>query len=294
MRKNKILLGDNPFFGIDHLSQERARNRLKVLTNFGKITEVIEHVTKLGVKGFVVSTHPNLQLLISHMEKNTDLLNKLEFYPIFPYAQGYVAKVTEKGAVGAINDILSGISTKNKIKMLIRGSMSYLTKDINKIIQVFTDLELYSVRNVKINTVFLHDVITDLIIGLDLKEVLETYVTYVTDHHHVKIGLVTKNFPLLIKKLNEWNIVAVSSIMTSFNPIGYQMNPSKSECENSLKQYSNVIAMNTLAGGFVNPHVAADYISKINIQASVIGMSTKEHATETINAFMGKNMYEKI
>lgn len=283
----RILLGDNPFFGIDHLSQERARDRLRILTSFEKITEVMEHVVELGVNGFVVSTHPNLRSLIMHMKNNTALLTKMEFYPIFPYVQGYVTKVTEKGTAGAINDILSGVNIKDKFRILMKGSIGYLMKDADRIIRSFIDLELDSVKDVKINTVFLHDVITDLIIGLNLKEVLEMYVNYTSKHYQKKVGLVTKNFPLLMKKIAEWNIT-VSSIMTSFNPIGYQMNPSKIECENNLKQFSKGIAMNVLAGGFVKPQFAADYLSEINVKTAVIGMSTKEHATETINTFMRK------
>ncbi|MGI0056017.1 MAG: hypothetical protein ACREAK_01445, partial [Nitrosarchaeum sp.] len=86
----EILLGDNPFFGIDHLSQERARERLKILTGFEKITEIMQYVSELGVNGFVVSTHPELRDLIQYIKKNTNLLEKMEFYPILPYAQGYV------------------------------------------------------------------------------------------------------------------------------------------------------------------------------------------------------------
>lgn len=284
MNNKEILLGDNPFFGIDHLSQERARDRLKILTGFEKITDVMEHVTELGVNGFVVSTHPDLRLLVQHMKKNTNLLNKMEFYPILPYAQGYVAKVTEKGTAGALNDILSGISAKNKIKVLVKGSLGYLKKDVGKLIQSLIDLELDSIKDVRINTIFLHDVVTDLALGLGLKNVLEMYVNYVSDKYNIKVGLVTKNFPLLVKSLNKWDI-KVASVMTSFNPIGYQMNPSKDECEKSLKQFNKVIAMNTLAGGFVNPHDASNYISKLDVKSVVIGMSTMKHATETINAF---------
>lgn len=286
MSNKEILLGDNPFFGIDHLSQERARARLKSLTGFDKITDVMEYTTELGVRGFVVSTHPDLRLLVQYMKRNTNLLDKMEFYPILPYAQGYVAKVTEKGTVGAINDILSGISAKSKLKVLFKSSIGYLKKDVDKLIESFIDLELDSIKDVRINTIFLHDVITDLSLGLGLKNILETYVNYVSDRHNVKVGLVTKNFPLLIKNLNEWDI-KVASIMTSFNPIGYQMNPSKDKCEKSLKKFSKVIAMNTLAGGFVNPSDASKYISKLDVSSVVIGMSSKEHATETINAFTG-------
>ena len=67
MNNTEILLGDNPFFGIDHLSQERARERMKIITGFDKITEIMEYVYPMGVKGFVVSTHPELKLLVEHM-----------------------------------------------------------------------------------------------------------------------------------------------------------------------------------------------------------------------------------
>jgi len=286
LNKKEILLGDNPFFGIDHLSQERARERMKIITGFDKITEIMEYVYSMGVKGFVVSTHPELKLLVEHMKKNTDLLDKMEFYPIMPYVQGYVAKVTEKGTVGAMNEIFSGISTKNKFKVLMKGSVGYLKKDVDRLVESFIDIELDSIKNVNIKTIFLHDVITDLCIGLDLKNVMTTFLDYVKASHKTDVGLVTKNFPLLIKKLEQWNIEP-PRIMTSFNPIGFQMNPSKQECEKTSGNFKNIIAMNTLAGGFVKPEEASKYISKLDVPSVVIGMSTKKHALESINAFRG-------
>lgn len=287
MNDIEILLGDNPFFGIDHLSQERARERLKLITGFDKITEIIEYVNSMGVKGFVVSTHPELKLLIEFMKENTDLLEKMEFYPIMPYVQGYVAKVTEKGTVGAMNEIFSGISTKNKFKVLMKGSVGYLKKDVDSLVESFIDIELDSIKSAKIKTVFLHDVITDLCVGLDLRNVMTKFLDYVKTRHDIEVGLVTKNFPLLIKKLDEWDIEP-PRIMTSFNPIGFQMNPNKQECEKIIEKFKNVIAMNTLAGGFVKPEEAARYISNLGLPSAVIGMSTKKHALESINAFRGK------
>ena len=66
--------------------------------------------------------------------------------------------------------------------------------------------------------------------------------------------------------------------MTSFNPIGYQMNPSKEACEKCLDDnHLKIIAMNTLAGGLLKPDESFQYLSKINLHSVVIGMSTKEH-----------------
>ncbi len=282
--KMEVLLGDNPFFGIEHLSQERARQRIEVLNNFQKITEIMELVLELGTKGFVVSTHPQLRDLLVFMKSNTNILERMDFYPILPYAQGYVAKVTEKGIIGAINDILSGSTLQQKLKIFFRGSMGIVRKDLDNLLRTFIDVELLSLNIAKKNTVFLHDVITDLAIGLGMRNVIETFIEHVKDEYGVQVGLVTKNFPKLIETLGDWNI-RLPLTMTSFNPIGYQMNPSKNECEQYLSKTNNVIAMNVLAGGFLNPKESADYISKLKINRVVVGMSTKEHARETIMAF---------
>lgn len=283
----EILLGDNPFFGIDHLSQERARLRLDMLNNFNKITDVMKFVSDLGVKGFVVSTHPQLKNLINHMRVNSDLLEKYDFYPILPYAQGYVTKVTEKGMIGAVNDILSGSSIQKKLKIFLNGSVGLMKKDFGKLLQTFIDVELLSLEAVKKKTIFLHDVVTDLAISLEMRNVLETFAFHIKDKYNIEVGLVTKNLPNTITKLKEWEI-HIPVIMTSFNPIGYQMNPSQKECEVCLQEKQKIIAMNVLAGGFLEPHESAQYISKLGIDSVVVGMSTEKHAKETIDAFRRK------
>jgi len=283
-KKIEVLLGDNPFFGIDHLSQERARYRMENLKGFNKITEVIEYVSELGTNGFVVSTHPQLRDLINYMKINTNLVEKIDFYPILPYAQGYVTKVTEKGMIGAINDILSGSSMQKKLKILFSGSMAVMKKDLSRLIQTIIDVELLPLDTVKKNTIFLHDVVTDLSIGLGMKDVIETFIDQIKNQYKVKVGLVTKNFPKLLNTLDNWDIT-IPEVMTSFNPIGYQMNPSKKECERCLQEKNKVIAMNVLAGGFVNPENSAKYISKLGINKVTIGMSSIKHAENTILAF---------
>lgn len=284
MSNKEILLGDNPFFGIDHLSQERARQRIEILKENHKITDVMEFVSELGVNGFVVSTHPQLRDLIKYMKKETSLLEKMNFYPILPYAQGYVSKVTEKGVIGAMNDILSGSSIRKKLQIFFNGSIGYVKKDFGKLLQTFIDVELLPMNNVKTKSVFLHDVVTDLAISLGMKNVVETFLEHINDKYSVDGGLVTKNFPKLISTLKEWDL-QIPTIMTSFNPIGYQMNPSREECEKNLHQANKVIGMNVLAGGYLKPEQSAEYISKLKLDSIVIGMSNIKHAKETIITF---------
>ena len=75
----------------------------------------------------------------------------------------------------------------------------------------------------------------------------------------------------------------MSSIMTSFNKAGFLMNPSRVECENSLQNYDgNVIAMNILAGEYLELNEACNYILSIpRIRNVVVGASSTEHAKKT-------------
>ena len=283
MNKKELLLGDNPFFGVDNLSQERARKKSEKLNRLENIVEIMYYVENLGVKGFVVSTHPQLKHLIKYLKTESDLLEKFEFYPILPYAQGYVSKAAEKGIISGMNEILSSGSISGKLKIVMQGSIGFIKKDVRKLLETFIDIELLQLHKVKKNIIFLHDGLTDLALGLGMKEVIETFVNRIKDNYHVKPGLVTKNFPRLVSFLENCDI-DVPTIMTSFNPIGYQMNPSKVECEKQIFK-NEVIAMNTLASGYVKPSESFEYLSKFELSSIVVGMSTKEHAQETISAF---------
>lgn len=281
--KLELLLGDNPFFGIDHLSQERARTRMKILTGLDKIIEIMEYVSSLGVKGFVVSTHPQLKQLIKIMETNTTLLKKFDFYPILPYAQGYVASVTDKGIMNVLNEILSAGSGQKKLKLILKGTTGFLRKDFDKLFQTLIDFELLPLEHTRKKIVFLHDVVTDLAISLGMKKIIENFLHHIENQYKVEGGLVTKNFPKLVQTLEEWQI-KLPPVMSSFNSIGYQMNPSREDTEKYISK-TKVIAMNVLAGGYLKPQESFQYISKLGIKLVVIGMSSKEHAQETIMAF---------
>lgn len=280
------MLGDNPFFGIYHLSQEVAREKMRGRSGFGWIAEIVGYASSLGVKRFVASTHPELRSLVKYMGDETDLLGRIEFCPIFPYAQGYVQKVTEKGTAGAARDILSGIRGGARIGTALGASVRYLKRDASGLIRSFVDLELESMGDARYRTVFLHDVVTDLCLGLGLDGVIGTYADHVRKRG-LRAGVVTKNFPLFASVSERWG-VADMPVMTSFNPSGQQMNPSRGACEEALKgSKCEVIAMNALAGGLVAPHEAARYVAGLGLGSVVVGVSTKEHARESIGAFQG-------
>ncbi len=285
-RFDSILLGDNPFFGVDHLSQERAREKATKSQNFDNELDVIRYSLDLGIKGMVVSTHPALKDFIAHIRAKSKLIDKINFYPILPYVQGYVLKINEKGVVNTLIEMLSQAGVRNKIKILTSGGLGIIRKDLFELFKTFIDLELFRLNDVKIKTIFLHDTVTDLALSLNMKTIFEAFQEYLHDNYKINAGLVTKNFPRLIDKCDEWNI-HFSNVMTSFNKIGFQMNPSKEECERYLSNYhGDVIAMSVFAGGYLKPSEAYEYIFSLKkIKHVVIGVSSVEHARSTFKLF---------
>ncbi|RMF29382.1 MAG: hypothetical protein D6752_06090 [Candidatus Nitrosothermus koennekii] len=288
-----ILLGDNPLMGVDHLSQERAR--LRGIASANQIIELLELSYNMNVKGFVVSTHPQVKTLIEYMLNNTDLHKKISFYPILPYAYGYVRQMTEEGVVSTINNALAPANIQKKVKIMFSGGLSMLKKDVNGLLKTFIDVELLPFNNVNIRCVLLHDVLTDLALSLKLKNIFELFIEQINDKYNAIPGFVTKNFARLVRQLQEWDMDK-HVIMAPFNEVGFQMNPSRKECECALRDCkSDVIAMSTLAAGYLKPKEAYKYIFSLpKMDSIVVGVSKKEHAKETfslLNSLM-KQRYE--
>ena len=280
------MLGDNPFFGVDHLSHERGRQRESRYQTFEGAVKVIETAHQYGMKEMIVGTRPRLPELIECIRKNSNIVDKIQFNPILPYAQDYILKVSEKGLMGALKEILGGVGIQNEIKILTKGGFGFLKKDLDELFRVLIDIELTKLKEVKIKTVYLHPVITDLALALNLKGIFETISDYLHSSYKVNVGLSTKNFPWLVSKLEEWNM-NVEDIMTSFNKAGFLMNPSREKCEKTLASYDGeVTAMNIFAGGYIGLDETFKYIVSLpKISKVVVGASTVEHARQTFELF---------
>jgi len=282
-----VMLGDNPFFGVDHLSYERGRERSSNYQTFDKASEIIDTAYRTGMKEMVVGTRPRLHELFDGIKKNTNLINKIKFNPILPYAQDYVLKLSEKGLLGTMKELLSAGGFQNELKILTKGGIGFLRKDLQELFKILIDVELLKLNQVSVGTVYLHPILTDLALSLNLKGIFETFYNHLHDKYKLKVGLTTKNFPALVQNLKNWDL-KVNDIMTSFNKSGFLMNPSRVECENALSEYTGeVTAMNIFAGGYLEFNEAYEYVQSIpKLKKIVIGASSEEHVKQTYNRFL--------
>jgi len=85
-----------------------------------------------------------------------------------------------------------------------------------------TDMEMFDGLNIKV--VFLQNIVTDLLLGLDCKGAIRRILRACAQKYGAMPGFITQNMPFLRNKLVEWGITEVV-ICSSINKIGYLMSP---------------------------------------------------------------------
>ena len=284
---DKIIFGDNQFFGINHMSQEKAQQLAEKFFNIQNIFNVYNIAIDAGVKGIMLNSNDRAKDIVTYFKNNKGKYGHINWYPSIPYPYKYANMVAELGIPQTINELLvKGQSMKSMIGMIAKGGSAVLTKDLVKLMQILIDMEMKMFEGLNIKVVFLQNIITDLLLGYDFQLIFEEYSNYIRKKYNAIPGLITQNLPILLDKLKQWEIEEVV-VCASFNKIGYLMSPGideyiKAATENDPNQYQ-LMAMSTLASGAIPPKEAYEFINRQNVQSVVFGASSKNHIVETIN-----------
>ena len=278
---DKILLGHNQFFGTDHMSFERGAERASHFSKIENVIHIIRYAYKNGATGLMMSTHDNAKLIADELAKDDELKQNLHIYVLLPYMAKYVRMANERGMVNMVGEILSQANWKERIGIMSSGGMGVLQKDITGMLKALIDVELLPFKNLNMKAVFLHNALSDMVAGLGLEEIPHFFSGYISEKYQVAPAFCTLNSPILMNFLNDIKINN-PVLMAPFNPMGFQMNPSKEEAENVLRKIpSRMIAMSTLAAGYVKPKEAYTYISSLpEIKSVIVGASSRNHINE--------------
>ena len=287
---DRIVFGDNQFFGINHLSEEKAQQLLEKFSDNRKIFDVYEFAIDAGINGIMLNSNDRAKEICEYFVKNEKKYKHLNWYPSIPYPHKYANLVGEKGIIPAINEILFKNNTAaGVLKLVTKGSMAFINKDIYQTMKLLIDIELRSFSNLNIKVIFLQNIITDLLLGYDSKEIFEEYCLYIKEKYKTMPGFITANMPVLYDRLVKWGLEEIV-ICTSFNKIGYQMSP---DIESYLEVLRNndprkyqIMAMSTLASGAIPAKKAFEFINSTHVQSIVFGASSREHIQETVNLIM--------
>jgi len=291
-----LLVGDNPFHGISHLSQERSRIRGDAPTNPEYAAKLIAISLENGADGFMFSvSEKTLSILnILHRSRATQ---RLGLYAIVPYAYEYVR---EAGRVGGVPNlakkVIREIALSGNFNAIGSGLRGILKADLLSLIKTYLTYETSRIKSstsgqAELKCIMLHQLITDMSLGFNLDWFFKAYVDFILESG-LQPGFNTGNFAMLVRKFEEWKMNLDEILIAApFNKVGFQMVPSKGECEKALTELPkpNVLAISILAAGYLKPTEAIDYIANLpNIKGVAVGVSKERHANETFKLLREK------
>jgi hypothetical protein len=282
---DRIIFGDNQFFGINHMSEDKAQALAEKFKDLKAITDVMGIAYDCGIRAFMLNTNERAMDICDYFRQNKSLYPDIVFYPSMPYAHKYANAVGEKGIFGALKDvILAGSTAGDIVAMLTKGGLSFFEKDMIKVMQLLVDMEMKIFRDLDVRVIFLQNIVTDLLLGFRIKEVFKDFASYIRDRYGVEAGFVSMNMPMLVNFLIECGIES-PIVCSSINKAGYFMNPDMEAYERALKDKQfRAMAMSILASGGVKPREAVEYVcSQKAIQSIVFGASSRQHILETVN-----------
>ena len=282
---NKVLFGDNQFFAVNHASDEKARSQSIKFKEDSAIIKVLDDARSLDINTFMCTTHDRIANICNHIRENNTQYDGFKIYPCMPYAHKYANAVTELGIIGTIKQYVPG----NIFGTFAKGGMAFLSKDFVKLMELLIDAEMKMFKGVNTPVIFIQNVLTDMLLGLGMTDILKEYDTYIRKKYNAEPGYITMNMPLLLDKLNSVGIEN-PIICSSINKIGFRMSGGKEIYEKYLRERQfRPIAMQVLAAGALRPKEAIEYLAQFQqIESVLFGASSKGNIKETSELILEK------
>jgi hypothetical protein len=275
---DKVLFGDNQFFAVSHLSDEKSREQAIRFKDDSAIIRVLDQAIETGINTFMCTTHDRIANITEHMRNNPGKYRNFNIFPCMPYAHKYANAVTDLGIVGTIKQYVPG----NIFSTFTKGGVAYLRKDFVGLMELLVDAELKMFKGINTPVIFIQNVVVDMVLGLKMFEVFKAYDSYIRKKYNSEPGYITMNMPALYEALSSVGITN-PVICSSINKLGFRMSGGKKIYEKYLaeKQF-RPIAMQVLAAGALRPKEAIEYLGQFpKIESVLFGASSKNHIQET-------------
>lgn len=276
----RILYGDNQFFGVNHISDEKSRAQSIKFKSDEAIIRTLDYAIDAGINTFMCTTHDRIAKICDIIRSNPEKYKDFKMYPCMPYAHKYANAVTELGIQGTIKQYVPG----NIFGTLFKGGVAFVSKDFLKIMELLIDAEMKMFKGINTPVIFLQNVITDLLLGLGMVDVLKGYHDYILKKYNAEPGFITMNMPKLLDTLESAGIKN-PIICFSMNKVNFRMSGGKDLYEETLKTRKlRAVAMQVLGGGAIPPKEALEYVSTLpNIESILFGASSKANIENTVS-----------
>ena len=276
---DRILFGDNQFFGVNHMSEEKARQQAARFQDLQAIIDVLDIVYEEGIRVFMCTTQDRMVDVCEHFRQQKHRYPGFKFYPCMPYAHKYANAVTEYGLLGALQRFLPSSS---KFAAMWKGSVSVAKRDVEGIARILIDSEMNMFRGLETPVIFLQNVVCDLLLGLGYKDGFRIFADHVRRKYNAEAGFITMNLPRLLDVLDELG-VDNPIICSNINKIGFRMCGGIDLYEKTIATRKfRPIAMSVLASGALRPREAIEYVARQKkIESIVFGASSRANIKQT-------------
>ena len=148
--------------------------------------------------------------------------------------------------------------------------------------QLLIDAEMKMFDGLRTPVVFMQNVITDLLLGLRMKETFRIFHDHVRNRYQAEPGFITMNVPALLDVLDELGIDN-PIVCANINKIGFRMCGGIELYEKTIAaRRFRPVAMSVLASGAISPREAVEYVcAQPRIEAIVFGASSRGNIRQT-------------
>lgn len=278
-RMDRVLFGDNQFFGVNHMSEERARAQQMRFQDLQAVIDVLDGAYQEGIRSFMCTTHDRVAQVCDHFRAQAARYPDYRFYPCMPYAHKYANAVTEHGMIDALRRFLPEDGT---LGAMLKGGVALAAKDIDAILRLLVDAEMKMFHGLNTPVVFIQNVITDLFLGLGLNGLFKTFHDHVRQAYGAEAGFITMNLPRLLDVLEAQGLDN-PIVCSNINKIGFRMCGGVALYEQTIaSRRFRPVAMSVLASGAIPPREAIAYVCRQpRIESIVFGASSRANIRQT-------------
>lgn len=276
---DRVLFGDNQFFGVNHMSEEKARAQAMRFQDLHSIIDVLDAAYQEGIRTFMCTTHDRMVEICDHFRAHKAKYPDYRFYPCMPYAHKYANAVTEHGMIDALKMFLPD---DGAMGAMFKGGVALAQKDMRGIMTLLIDAEMKAFHGLATPVIFIQNVITDLLLGLGMKEAFRVFADHVRDKYQAEPGFITMNTPRLLDVLDELKIDN-PIVCSNINKIGFRMCGGVELYERTVAtRRFRPVAMSVLASGAIPARQAIEYVCRQpRIESIVFGASSRANIRQT-------------
>lgn len=284
--QHELILGDNPFFGVNHM--QGSQNLENFEHRASAAAKVVVTAIENGFSSFMITAGTEADRFLKFLSNYDSRTLDLPLALVLPNPHFINTLIAERGFFGALLTLARFDKGFIKDVAVIRHGLAGVRRFI-LLRYLRAEIRRYNELGFKISHLCLHNIVVDLFLGLDRKDLLGDFI-YTCTRLNVQPVLITQNGSRILN----FNELSNYILCLSYNRAGYMVNPNLHdvlEAINKNKENFSGIrcwAMQIFASGAVSiDDVLADF--SINSFDGLVYATTKSYRiTNFRNTLQGR------